>query len=265
MSPRNSSKKPPVASRRKRAIHALYLVQPLLQFAALMIVMFALARCSPLAPSTDKSVLKASANGLVSPHSDQAQKGAEEEDIKREMKDLSSFDDLRLISQSDFAARVVPNSIEAEKGADLTGVQNVFRQRAKLLGTSRGVRLLIVRLLKDQKDSFFKTGSLRLNLADVLANSMAPDVRKAFFTELHKISANDLKAKAYLILSDDDMASPEAVTEVPLAGKFQMAILPNDEKAWLQLSRTDLNLDDQQQKLIESNKEKSIAMAIVLE
>jgi hypothetical protein len=61
------------------------------------------------------------------------------------------------------------------------------------------------------------------------------------------------------------MASPEAVGAVPVSTKFQMAIFPNDQKAWIQLSRQELSLDDQQQKLIESAKNKALSMALVLE
>jgi len=103
-----------------------------------------------------------------------------------------------------------------------------------------------------------------VKLADVLGANMTPEVRKYYFTELDKLSrAGDLNAKAYLVMSDDDMAAPDALTAIPVPVKLQLAISQTNEKAWLQANRG--RIDDQQQKLIESAKSKSVAMALVLE
>jgi hypothetical protein len=264
MSPRAFKKNPPVARRRKRALHAFYLAQPFLQFVALMAVLFTLGRCSPLASSTDKGSKMLGASSVGSPHTALAIQSAEDEDIKRELKDLRGADELDVIGQSDFA-KLESNSLEADKGADLNGVQGLFRARAAQ-GVHRNVRLLVLRISKEQREAFFQNGSTRVDLASALAGNMAPDVRRAYFTEVHKLAAaSNLTAHAYLVLADEDAAAPDAVNALPVQPKFQLAIFPSDDKAYLQVSRGELALDDQQQKLIESNKDKALSLAIVLE
>ena len=264
MSPRAFKKNPPVAPRRKRALHAFYLAQPFLQFVALMAVLFTLGRCSPLASSTDKGSKLLSASSAANPHTAQAIQSAEDEDIKRELKDLRAADELDVISQSEFTAKVEANSLSTDKGADLNGVQSLFRARAQQ-GLQRKVHLLVLRLSKEQREAFFQGGTARVNLSDALAGGMAPEVRRAYFGELHKLAHSDLSAKAYLVLADEDAAAPDAVNALPVVPKFQLAIFPSDDKAYLQVSRSEQGLDDQQQKLIESNKDKALSLALVLE
>lgn len=265
MSPRASQKKPPIASRRKRAVHLFYLAQPFLQFVALMAILLVLGRCSPLASSTDKGAKMVSASSLASPHTEQAIKGAEDEDIHNELTDVRSADELAVIKQSDFTTQVAANALDAEKASSLTDVQGLFRAHAQHGLRRNNVRLLVLRLTKEQRDAFFQAGSVRVNLAEALAGTMAPDVRHAYFAELHKLMHGDLTAKAYLILADEDMASPDAVNTLPVAPKFQLAIFPNDEKAYLDVAHSEPALDDQQQKLIESNKDKALSLALVLQ
>jgi hypothetical protein len=264
MPSRTRSKTPPAASRRKRLLHALYLAQPFLQIVALMVVLFALGRCSPLSPSSDRSALnKTSADGVVATRTEHGQTSAEDEDIKREMRDVSSLEEIPLLSQSDFSSRLLtPLALTPETGADIVGVQRIFRARSARV---RGAHLLVIRLLREQREAFFRSGAVRVNLAEVLASHMTPEVRQAYFTELHKLSHGNLTAKAYLELSDDDMSSPDAVAAIPVAAKIQLAIFPSDERAWLQIVRQEQRLDDQQQKLIESNKDRAVSMALVLD
>jgi hypothetical protein len=241
------------------------LAQPIFQFVALAAVLLALGRCSPLSPSINEekmSALKSANSGSPIPHDG----SAEEQDIKREMKQISTADELPLISESDFTDHILPNSIQADKGTDLTGVQNLFRQRELQAGSQRNSPILVLRLTSDQENQFFQTGSLRMDLAEALNGSMAADVRQSFFTEIHKlVPRGDITVKSYLVLPDDEMDDPEAASAIPVSTKFQMAILPNDQKAWIQLTRQSQNLDDQQQKLIESAKGKSLSMELVLE
>jgi hypothetical protein len=246
-------------------MHAFYLAQPFLQFMALMAVLFTLSRCSPLASSTDKGSKMLNASSLGSTHTPLAIQSAEDEDIKRELKDLRGADELDVIGQSEFASKVEANSLEADKGADLTGVQGLFRARAAQ-GLRRNVRLLVLRLNKEQREAFFQNGSARVDLASALGGNMAPDVRRAYFTEVHKLAAaSNLSAHAYLVVADEDAAAPDAVNALPVQPKFQLAIFPSDDKAYLQVSRSEQGLDDQQQKLIESNKDKALSLALVLE
>ena len=263
MSPRARKPLPPAASRRKRILHAFYLAQPLFQFIALMAVLLILGRCSPLAPSTDRSINKSSNNALsTQPSSERGNNSASEEDITNILRDISRHDELALISQSDFSQRILPRSLQAERPADLEDVRNLFRQRARG-GFARNTRLLVLSLTTEQKENFFRSGSLRIALSDTMR--LTPEVRKYYFGELHKIPRSELSAKALLVMSDDEMASPESISAIPVPTKFQLGIDPTDEKAWFQVSRTDSQIDEQQQKLIESAKSRSISMVLVLE
>lgn len=264
MPARVRSKNIPVAPRRKRLLHAFYLAQPFLQFVALMAVLFTLGRCSPLAPSTDKSVLKNSSNGVTATHSEHGVNVAIEEDS---MKDLSRSDDLSVMSQTNFTNRVLANSIEAERGADMNGVRNLFRIRDQQRGQQRSVRVLVSHMDESQRLAFFKGDAVSLDLASKLGPVMKPDVRKEFFARIDAASRNnDLTAKAYLVLSNDDMMAPDAVESIPVATKFQLGVTASNDKAWVRLQRTARELDEQQQKLIESNISKRGAyLALVLE
>jgi hypothetical protein len=254
----------PVAPRRKRLLHALYLAQPLLQFAALMAVLFVLGRCSPMSSSQDKSVNKATSSGLATPHSRPSDQNAEEQDIQKLLSDVANSEDLPLLSQSDFAKRVLPNSLLAEKGSDLPGIQALFARKA----AQKDVRLLVARLLEDQRKAFFANGSVRLTLADTFGSNMAPDVRRAYFTELDKaLRAHAIMGRAFLVMADDAKSDgafgPEQVTSIPVPVKLQLAVSTDNTKAWLQATRG--NVDESQQKLIESAKDKAVALALVLE
>jgi hypothetical protein len=243
-------------------MHLLYLAQPFFQFVALMAVLLVLGRCSPLSPSTDKGAKFTSASSLGGQHTAQAIQNAEDEDIKRELKDLRSSDDLAVVSQNDFSARTI-NGLDTEIPADLADVQAVFRTHAQH-ALRRSVPLLVLHLTKEQGEAFFHAGTTRVDLSTALAKNMAPEVRRAYFGEIHKLMHGDLVAKAYLVLANEDI-SPDSLSTLPISPKFQLAIFPSDDQAYLQVSRGDQAIDNQQQKLIESNKDKALSLSIVLQ
>lgn len=253
MPARKSSKKPPAAPRRKRVLHALYMAQPFLQFAALMAVLFVLGRCSPLASSTDKSALKkTSDNGVVAtPHSEQGQSQALEEDIRKSLRDMNEPEELELASEREFAA-ISRESLHGDRPADSDRVKFVFQ--------SRRPRLLVLPLSAEEKAAFAQ-GALRLDLASRLSQ-MNAETQKLYFGLLHRQSKR-LRARAVLLLPHEQMQGPDAVASLPVRHRFQLGFL-SDDKAFLSVTRVD-ELDDSQQELIRSNFARATGLVVVLE
>lgn len=253
MPARKSSKKPPAAPRKKRVLHALYMAQPLLQFAALMAVLFVLGRCSPLASSTEKSALKkTSDNGVVAtPHTEQGQNQALEEDIRKSLRNLNEPDDLALASEKEFA-QISRESLHGDRPADADRVRFVFQ--------SRRPRLLVLPLSAEEIAAFAQ-GSLRLDLAKRLSQ-MNPEAQKLYFGLLQR-QAKRLQAHAFLLLPHEQMQGPDAIASLPLRHRFQLGFV-SDDKAFLSASRVD-ELDDSQQELIRSNFARATGLVVVLE
>lgn len=255
MPARKSSKKPPAAPRRKRVLHALYMAQPLLQFAALMAVLFVLGRCSPLASSTEKSALKkTSDNGVVAtPHTEQGQNQALEEDIRKSLRDLNEPEELALASEKEFA-QSSRESLHGDRPADTDRVKFVFQ--------SRRPRLLVLPLNAEEKAAFAQ-GALRLDLARRLAPQMNAETQKFYFGLLHRQSKR-LQARAFLLLPHEQMQGPDAIASLPVRHRFQLGFV-SDDKAFLSVARADEQLDDSQQELIRSNFARATGLVVVLE
>jgi hypothetical protein len=260
MPARNRSKKPPAAPKRKRMLHALYMAQPFLQFFALMAVFFVLGRCSPLSPSSDKSVLKNISDGVKATPNESGENAALEQDIKKELREISDVGEMPVQSQSEYSA-YIRESIHADKPADSGRVKHIFQQRSREL--RRLTRMLVLPLSADEKAKLLQ-GSVRIDLSQRLSSSMDPATQKLFFALLRD-SGKRNTGKAILVLSDEASDSPEAVASIPLHHKVRLAVLSGDEKAYLQVSRVDDKLDDLQQELIRSNLERSVELAVVLE
>jgi|GEM_PF-5264408 len=243
--PKTRSKNPSAAKKRKRMLHAFYLAQPFLQFAALMVVLFVLGRCSPLSPSSDKSVLKNISDGVKATPTENGENAALEDAIKEANHELSDEPVMAAVSQTEYAA-YVKESIHADKPANAARVKHIFQKRAREL--RRDTRALVIPLSADEKARLIQ-GSVRIDLSKRLASSMDPATQKLFFSLLRDRS---LQGKPVLVLSDETMASPDAVKPIPLRTKVRLAVLRGDEKAFLQVSRADDKLDDLQQELIRS-------------
>ena len=266
MPSRQRRKQPPSASRRKRFLYAFYLVQPFLQFAALMTVFFALSRCSPLSSSQDRSSLqKAVSDGVKAVPGDNLDQRAEEEDVKRELKEISSSDDLAVVSESEFE-KLTEGSLNADRPTEPSKIRQIFQGRPRLRREG-STRILTIHLTSQQRNEIGAGSGLKkpIPLAERLRGVAMPsaDLRKAFFGELHRLSR--LEAKIYLVLPDDALQDHEAPRALPIATKSYFFLLPSQEKAFLSVHREEKRLDDQQQELIRSYLEKSVYMAIVLE
>ncbi len=257
MPARNRSQKPPAAPRSKRMLHALYMAQPLLQFVALMAVLLVLGRCSPLSPSTEKSALKkTSDNGVVATPagpSEQANNQAQEEDIKKSLRDVNDAEDVAVVSEKEFNASS-RESIHGNQPADSDRVKFVFQ--------SRKPRLLVLPLSAEEKQNFAQ-GAVRIDLAKRLSSQMSEDTRKLYFNLLYR-QLKRLHGRAVVLLSQDQMDLPEAVNSLPIRARVQLGFL-GDDQAFLRLSRAEEHIDDAQQELIRSHMERAVALAVVLE
>ncbi len=259
--PKSRSKNPPAAKKSKRMLHALYMVQPFLQFAALMAVLFVLGRCSPLSPSSDKSRLKSiSENGAIAVPTERGEDAATEEAIKQTIHDVSENEEMPVISQSAYA-EYIALGLHADKPADAARVKQVFQQRNREI--RRLTRVLVLPLSAEEKARLVQ-GSVRIDLSRRLSSSMDAGTQKLLFSLLRD-QPKPLKGKVFLVLSDEAMGGPEAVTAIPMHTKLRLAVLPGEERAFLQLNRADAQLNELQQELIRSNLERSVELAVVLE
>ncbi len=252
MPARKHSKKPPAAPRKKRAMHALYMAQPLLQFFALMAVLLVLGRCSPLSSSTEKSALKkTSDNGVIATPTEQGLNQAEEEDIRKSFRPLNEAEEIAVESEKEFA-QGSRETLHGNRPADADRVKHVFQSR-------RG-RLLVLPLSPEEQLAF-KQGSVRIDLAKRLLPSMNAETQKLYFNLLQR-QAKRLQGRIVLLLPHELAQAPDAVTSIPLRAKVELGFLA-DDKAFLRASHD--QLDDLQQELIRSNLERASGLAVVLE
>jgi len=254
MPSRSHSKNPPVAKRRKRFLYALNLAQPFLQFFALMAALLVLGRCSPLAPSNERSLNRSASDGVIATHNPLNDIQAEELDIQRALKDApSEVEELTVISQPAFDSRV-SESLNAEVPANLDKVRAVLNQHG---------RVLTVSLSPAEFRQFRNEGSVRLKLAQILTPKMSPAGQKALFQELRPPST--IRAHAYLVLAPDAMRSSEDDDKLPITLRNTLGVL-TDEKAFLQIGLEKRRVDDSQQNLIKSLLDApSAKLAIILE
>lgn len=241
-------------------MHALYLAQPFLQFVALMAVLFVLGRCSPLAPSTDKSVQKTFSDGVKTTRSETGENRAEGEDLKNSMLEIQGVPELEVISPKMLQRRLKPDSLDADEGADLAKIQNL----ANLKRARKPVRLLFVRLTTAEREAFFATGSLQVVLHKRLGR-MSEELRKAYLHELHIINRQELTGKLYALLPDEEMDKPDSVASLHIGTKARLAITPDESRAALALERTVETVDEEQQKRIDFVKSHAVGMVLTLE
>lgn len=249
-----NTKKLPPASKRKRLLHAFYLAQPFLQFFALMAVLFVLGRCSPLSPSTDRSVVRSfSDNGVKA--TEQSLTQAEELDINNSLQDISDLSSIAVISQSQFAD-LTAESVHADQGADEARVKQVFGRRGPR------AHLLVLPLLSSEYDKFFREGSARADLAQRLGQ-LDGQVRKLYFSELNR--AANKNAKVVLVVADAAMQKIGNIRSLPIQAKVRLGF-PKEDRAYIQLSRQNQQpLEERDAALIHAVLAQQPKLAVVLE
>jgi hypothetical protein len=253
-------KKPPVASQRKQIIYAFYLVQPFLQFFALIGVLFFLTRCSPLSPSTDKAnkPKPVTENAVVSTSPaapDTAEEPFADSEIEQAEKEIADDEEMPILSKGKFGEST-RESLHADKATSSSDVKLLFQQRLR-----RPTSVLVIPLSAEEKQKLLR-GSVRLNLAKRLSPTMSAETQKQFFSQMRE--AKQLRAKAVLVMEKGD-EGPNAVVSIPLRTRVRLALMPGNEQAFLKVIRDDAQIDEAQKELIRSNLERALELAVVLE
>lgn len=260
-------KNAPAAPKFKRYLHTFYLLQPLLQFFALVLAIMILSRCSPLAPSTDKGALSSSAIGQGMPGDNPNVLSLINSDATDKTLKEVAVADMKVISDKDFDLGA--QSSLAPREGDVVSEQKVserFNRKAsagimeRLAGGDEA--LVIVRLTQDKIQSLLHSGSIRLPLdKDFRADAAA---QRAFVSRLRKEhQALNLDAAAYAVvpkeLIRDEFASADLHFKISLA-------YPNEQQAVLEVKVQDLqNISAQQRPLLDALFHDAKHLAIVLE
>lgn len=235
-------KNPPRAPFAKRFWHTFYLVQPVLQFAALLSLLLVFGRCSPLNPSTDKVVPKPpSASGGAS--------GGDESFI-RENQIVSSLqeisrDSLSVVSDDEFAA-ASEGAVETERAtreSDMKSLLDRQEKKAKLRLAQAGSPLPILKLslTAEQQQQLWRDGSVRIALQDHLQATLDAGARRLVFRKLQgRMNSDDkLHGRAYLVL----LGADDALQSMALDLKISFGAL-SDEQAYLELRRSEKDAKD---------------------
>lgn len=227
--PAKATKKAPKASRKKRAVFTFHLVQPFFQFAALLLVVLAFTRCSPLAPSADKaSLLNGGPGGLG------VQSAAVEQTIAASLQDVSSRE-AQLVSETEFR-KVTEDVKSADDALDERAAKSIFARRDGAGMLSRKPKILFLNLSAEQSQALLKDGKVRLNLSERL--SARDSARSVFVRNLkNEQKRGKLGATAYLVMPDSVM---KRGTFRDLSLEVKVAFgAPSDEESYLELSRAE--------------------------
>ncbi|HEY8280002.1 MAG TPA: hypothetical protein VIH99_10275 [Bdellovibrionota bacterium] len=262
MPSRLKRKKAPAAPKGKRILHALYLAQPFLQFAALMAIMLVLSRCSPLAPSTERGLNQLSSNATTPSQTENGNSQAEEKDIEELLRSskVDSAETLLVTSETKFKDED-KKGLNADRPGDKGRVEEILRKRRS---GSKG-RLLAIQLLREQKEDLFNGKTVRIALADRLKNMLDSDSRKSLFKNLDNLDRGaSLSGKSILVLPDVAMQDEQSYA-LPVSLGFALAVLPSGEKAFLEIRNLQAETTEEQKELIKSNLRDSLFLAVVLE
>ncbi|MGE3261787.1 MAG: hypothetical protein AB7K68_08425 [Bacteriovoracia bacterium] len=228
--------KAPKATLPKRFLHTFYLVQPVLQFMALVSLMLVLSRCSPLAPSTEKE---------IGPRAQPTRIGfGNNEELLREnaisgSMNLLSSERLSIISESDFALTAAP-ALQAERNVREEEVKLRFNSRKKIMGgqtAKKRAALFAVNLSVDQQQALWREGFVRIALNDYLQANFENNARKALYNHL-LAELKELRARSFAVISDDAAThnGAEEVKVLEMDLKISLGF-PSEDKGYLEIRR----------------------------
>lgn len=256
-----SHKYTPKASRRKRLIHTFYLIQPILQFFALIAVIGIFSRCSPLASSTDKSTIKSTQEFLQQQETQKAQLAAEEELIKKNLKELSS-DSVEVISDSELE-KISATSLHADEAISESQVKQQWQHRNMQALSLRRPKIIRLLLRPDKIDKLWNDGSIRIDIAEYLRGSMNERARQIFLQEL-KSAHEKLDLGATIYISIPDAQFQKNLSQLNWAVKVSLS-MPSEDKAILELTKGEPESANKDQPLLEAALRETKQMAIVVE
>lgn len=252
---------PRPASKRKRLIHTFYLVQPVLQFFALVAILGYLNACSPLAPSTTKG-----ANNEVPVaqpvQSVRAEAKAQEELVQSALKEFSA-NALEIVAESQFEQNHREVLVADRPFEESEVKERVLRRSLRAIGEELSVppKLLVIAVSPEKQAALWRDGQVRIDLEKVIAaNGKA---KKALFQAL-KTELEQLNVDAVGRLVIPDAAMREEFDDISLTLQFSLAIV-GEEKAVLELRRLKEEGQESQAPLLDAALRAARHFAITLE
>lgn len=259
----NTKKRAPKTSRKKKAVFTFHLLQPFFQFLALVAVMIAFTRCSPLAPSTDKAGFGSNSGPIAT---GPAAAGAVlEQAIQESLAEVSSHD-AKIVSETEFR-NLTEGTLSADDSIEERDAKSLFDQRRRGMGLRRPGKILYVTLPADRLATLVKDGKIRVDLNERLARANDKG-RHAFYKNLLKLRQdNSLDATGYLVMPDSTMKRVQnGFDELSLPLKVSFGA-PSEEQAYLEIRRDDEEsaADETNAALLDAAVREARSLAIVLE
>jgi hypothetical protein len=227
----SKAKRAPKASRPKLWVHTFYLLQPFVQFFALIAMMLILARCSPLAPSTDR-VGALNTNPPID-NSEQAAAAALEQEIQASLSEINTTQ-LEVIPESEMnkISADAPHVDVAMRELDVKGVFPTMGKKRK------NRKVMLLPLTADSQEALFRDGHVRIQLSDRLKSQTKDKALRLLLQNLNSSIANkEIGAAAYLVMSDATMQRVNgAFDSLNLSLKVSLSI-PAEDRAYLEIQR----------------------------
>lgn len=225
------AKRAPKASRPKLWVHTFYLLQPFVQFFALIAVMLILARCSPLAPSTDR--IGALTTNPPIDNSEQAAAAALEQEIQASLTEINTTQ-LEVIPETEMGkiSATAPHVDAPMRELDVKGVFPSIGKKRK------NRKVMLLPLAADSQEALFRDGHVRIYLSERLKSQTKDKAMRLLLQNLNASIANkEIGAAAYLVLPDATMQRVNgAFDSLTLTLKVSLSI-PAEDRAYLEIHR----------------------------
>lgn len=202
-----SRKSPPPATLKKRLIHTFYLVQPVIQFFALVAIIGILSRCSPLAPSTDKTIGLKSKNGTPELETtENSQNIARESLIAQNLVEVGSAQ-LEVISEENYEKNAKQSIAREKEIIEDSKLKSRLNNRigSNMRGEQKKKHFLSLRLNEDQTAQLIDDGLIRIDLAQSMV--LSDQGKKVYFNamhdSLHAVGVKKIDAAGYMIFEDE--------------------------------------------------------------
>jgi hypothetical protein len=184
-------------SKKARALFLLF--QPAIQFFALLLAASLLSRCSPLAPSVEKSALNAAKSAAALSQANAA--AAENEKIQAALLDdqlEAQIKEVPARSIVTLSEQDLENTLSKISDAAAVSNQEDFAQASAIVYSQQN-RPIVLRLRKQEQEALStKDGRARLNLIQWLGESDRQTLRK-------KLDDRSLNAELFFVTNDKDL------------------------------------------------------------